>query len=386
MSIEPSPKESLFRNLDRKLTTYYLLNLIFNINITYVLRRPYHEKIVDKDNIVVQVVSVLVPGAYLALYQKTLGDYAASTLPNQCHLVSRRRTLRARISTTASSSQDEYTWDQTTTMEVDDLLNDTQSNDISDTSPWDESTSIDPDNAPGISQSIDESFTDSDSYRTGKDLLDPLVADLSWIVDDPSSKPLRSRVLQDVWHALRRIDVPMKHGLRLEFQRILTDTIMVMDKTDVARVTAYLERSGQSFEQVYRTKKAWILTRVRRVIPPPEELTDEVYRVLMLFGLLKCKTSGKPLFDKQCWKAAANFLKLVRSGQVSDPPNVSLYHPRGYDKHGLPLYRCSRGTNSLEGGVHQNIIRSFNSFGASPQLACALLMEYRQRHNLKVSR
>ena len=52
------------------------------------------------------------------------------------------------------------------------------------------------------------------------------------------------------------------------------------------------------------------------------------------------------------------------------------------DKFCLTLYRCVRGTNSLQGGVHQNLIRKFGSFGAGPELANAMLTEYRLRHNI----
>ena len=56
----------------------------------------------------------------------------------------------------------------------------------------------------------------------------------------------------------------------------------------------------------------------------------------------------------------------------------------GVDKNNLPMYRCSRGTNSLEGGVHQNIIRKFGSFGAGPHMTDCMLADYRLRHNIDV--
>jgi hypothetical protein len=57
----------------------------------------------------------------------------------------------------------------------------------------------------------------------------------------------------------------------------------------------------------------------------------------------------------------------------------------GKDKDGLPLYRCYRGTNSLEDDAHQNTIRKFGLFGASPQLTDAAMAVYRLRYNLGVS-
>lgn len=82
---------------------------------------------------------------------------------------------------------------------------------------------------------------------------------------------------------------------------------------------------------------------------------------------------------------ALSVLKTVELGHASDPPGVQLYFKTGRkDKFGLTLYRCVRGTNSLEGGVHQNLIRKFGSFGAGPELADAMLTEYRLRHNIDV--
>lgn len=90
--------------------------------------------------------------------------------------------------------------------------------------------------------------------------------------------------------------------------------------------------------------------------------------------------------DYIIWKQALSVLRTVQLGHASDPPGVQLYFASGIkDKYGLTLYRCIRGgTNSLEGGLHQNLIRKFGSFGAGPELANAMLTEYRLRHNLDV--
>ncbi|KAG2193648.1 hypothetical protein INT47_011669 [Mucor saturninus] len=97
---------------------------------------------------------------------------------------------------------------------------------------------------------------------------------------------------------------------------------------------------------------AWIWKRVKRTIPPPHILYTGLYNLFLSFGSLKCVKSGLPLFDKVSWKSAVNVLVAVKDGHVSDPPDLSLYHVRGKDRDGLTLYRCVRGTNSLEGGVH----------------------------------
>ena len=121
-------------------------------------------------------------------------------------------------------------------------------------------------------------------------------------------------------------------------------------------------------------RKAWINERIRRVVPPPSTILQDVYNLLITFGPLKCTSSNHPLFDTQAWKDARNLLQLIGKGYLSDPPGVSLYIFRRRDENGLAVYHCLRGTNSLEGGVHQNLKRHFGAFNASPglRLICSL--------------
>ena len=132
--------------------------------------------------------------------------------------------------------------------------------------------------------------------------------------------------------------------------------------------------------------RRWIWKRVKRNVASPDILLPALKALFFSFGPLKCSKSGRTLFDKLAWKQAANVLKTVHLGHASDPPGVQLFYYKvgKKDRYGLDLYRCIRGTNSLEGGVHQNLIRKFGSFGAGPKLADAMLVEYRLRHNLDV--
>ena len=78
-------------------------------------------------------------------------------------------------------------------------------------------------------------------------------------------------------------------------------------------------------------------------------------------------------------------IKSIYNGEVSDHPKVPLYYKVGFDKKaGLPLYRCSRGTNSLEGGIFANIVRAIGASGAGAEMADCFLAEYHLRHNIKV--
>lgn len=86
------------------------------------------------------------------------------------------------------------------------------------------------------------------------------------------------------------------------------------------------------------------------------------------------------------WKIAKNILELVRNGYVSDVPGVALYILLGFDAKagGLPIYRCIRGTNMVEGGVHTHLRAKLPSRGASVRHMVACLLDFVLRHNLTV--
>ncbi|KAL6306811.1 hypothetical protein BKA93DRAFT_748186 [Sparassis latifolia] len=75
----------------------------------------------------------------------------------------------------------------------------------------------------------------------------------------------------------------------------------------------------------------------------------------------------------------------ISMGYYSNPPGVKLYTVQGKDCDGLTIYRCMHRTNNVEGGVHQNIVRCFGSFNASPKFAVSLLRDYVLCHNLKLA-
>jgi hypothetical protein len=133
-----------------------------------------------------------------------------------------------------------------------------------------------------------------------------------------------------------------------------------------------------------RNFPTWVLQRVRRFVPPPEDLLPRVLQVLYDFGPLLCAKSRQSLFNDKAWEISTNALENIRQGLYSDPPDTQLYYLTGKDKYGLHTYRCCRGTNTIEGGVHQNIIRWFGAFNAAPDFAVELLRDYTLYHNLKV--
>ncbi|KAG2193544.1 hypothetical protein INT47_010322 [Mucor saturninus] len=106
------------------------------------------------------------------------------------------------------------------------------------------------------------------------------------------------------------------------------------------------------------TNSAWIWKIVKQSIPPLHIIYSGLHDLFLTFGSLKCIKFGLPLFGKVAWKSSVNVLLAVKDRHV-----------------------CVRSTYSLEGGVHQNMVRKFGSFGAGPELTDCALTEYRLRHN-----
>ncbi|KAG0702960.1 hypothetical protein DFH29DRAFT_998915 [Suillus ampliporus] len=132
------------------------------------------------------------------------------------------------------------------------------------------------------------------------------------------------------------------------------------------------------------SKPEWILTRVRCYVPPREILFSHVAAVVKTYGPLKDATTGQLLFNDKAWEVTKNILEHIRNGYYSDPPDIPLYFEIGKDKDGLILYRCCRGTNDVENGVHQNLIRRFTLFNVSPRRTVNMIQEYTICHNMQV--
>ncbi|KAG6877083.1 hypothetical protein C0992_010900, partial [Termitomyces sp. T32_za158] len=213
-------------------------------------------------------------------------------------------------------------------------------------------------------------------------LLDAIAQTLETRTSDSSLK--RSSVFGDIWHLMHQFPISMQHGLRRPFARALRDAFFLYDEEDKSTIEAFLATKGVKWDTMLQYHPKWLFQRVKRLVPPPEELYPRVSQVFQAFGPLKDAKTGIPLFNERCWNIAKNALENVRRGYYSDPPGVILYYPRKRDKFGLLRFRCCRGTNGIEGGIHQNIIRWFGSFNAAPDFAVELLRDYALYHNLKV--
>ncbi|KAJ7488604.1 hypothetical protein B0H11DRAFT_2230137 [Mycena galericulata] len=198
---------------------------------------------------------------------------------------------------------------------------------------------------------------------------------------------IRSRVIKDPFHIFNMFYISVVHGLRVEFARALRDAIFIPDPVDKARIIAWglTQSPPRDWNTMLRSSPAWIWRRCKRIIPPPEELYPLVANVFETFGHLKDAKTGLPLFNSAAWAVAKNVLELIQKGFVSDPPGISLYYLLKIEsKTGLPLYRCIRGTNFTEGGVHTHLRSRLPTSGASIWHVNACLKDFILRHNLIV--
>jgi 3''-5'' exonuclease. len=221
--------------------------------------------------------------------------------------------------------------------------------------------------------------TDPDSAAHGEQACQPPTR---W------STKTRSRVIKDAFHAMRLIEISQRHPLYQEFCCALRDAMFIPDPDDVKRITAHgaAQTPPVPFNDYWQYQPEWTFKRCKRVIPPREIVHPRVRKVLKLYGPLRDPQTQLPLFNQRAWTSAQNLLKIIDDGLISDPPGVPLYHQVGIDKQtGLPLYRCVRGTNMTEGGVHAHLRSHLPSSGASLEHIIAALLDFVLHHNLVVS-
>lgn len=136
--------------------------------------------------------------------------------------------------------------------------------------------------------------------------------------------------------------------------------------------------------------------------------------LFLTYGIIKCAVTGSPLFHRRAWKKSQKLCSMPFEEDMCPIRPTSRFIT---DTNGLSTYRCSRGTNSVEGGIHQNIRRKFGnrdvnasrnirqilvdyiisgfninsrnpllcwSFSAGPFFTDCALADYRLRHNIVV--
>lgn len=108
------------------------------------------------------------------------------------------------------------------------------------------------------------------------------IEDLSFGQNSASGKP--SRILKDAFHIMQMIKVSLRHGMPKEFSHAQRDVIFIVDLNDKANVEEYLLSINTTWKDQMVKDASWIFDRVRRYIPPPDELYRAVSSVSDEYG------------------------------------------------------------------------------------------------------
>ncbi|KAJ3963491.1 hypothetical protein EV361DRAFT_956977, partial [Lentinula raphanica] len=228
---------------------------------------------------------------------------------------------------------------------------------------------------------LDAAERDDSSTLIGQEVLGPRDPILPQFAET-----IRSRVLKDPFHVFNMIYLPKSHALRIPFAQALRDAMLIPHPEDKRRVLDWIRTKGLTWDFMLKFKSRWVWKHVRRTIPPPELLYPAIHDVFSKYGPLKDAKTGLPLFSSSTWKVVKNILELARNGFLSDPPGVPLYYCIGLDFQagGLRVWRCIRGTNMTEGGVHTHLRPRMPTRGTSIRHMRACLLDFVLHHNLHV--
>ncbi|XP_065905191.1 uncharacterized protein [Dysidea avara] len=179
----------------------------------------------------------------------------------------------------------------------------------------------------------------------------------------------------DIWHYMRRLSrvcTSESHPIYGKFMASLSDVIFEWDEADYSRLCdakrGYLKQQGISQPSVSAVKKAITkdeLSRHCRRKTRGVELTIQLIEELLLKLGTATDSVGVPLFNEDMttiWEEQKKHVPCIQ-----DPPGMCLYTITGYIMKGgvrLPVYRCSRGTTSLE-SFHLHVARFIPGTSAS---------------------
>ncbi|KAG6825492.1 hypothetical protein H0H92_003568 [Tricholoma furcatifolium] len=318
---------------------------------------------------VIEVHKVLVPGALVAngvSPQRSLESHGEAPFHIVCYL----RHLRHSPSTESSASNETVAPASSSIIPMDSTasadreFDDSNANGGVEPSPGfgDILADVCHTNEHAESENTAAYVPDLESQLEGQRVLSTIDFSANW------NQSIRSRILKDPFHVFNMLYLSASHGLLKEFAIALRDAIFIWDKADKSRIVVWGQTQNPplSWNDILITRPDWLLRRCKRIIPPAEHLFPVIKKVFNTLGPLKDAKSGLPLFNSAAWAVTKNILLLISRGHLSDPPNIPLFYQVGIDKKtGLPLYRCMRGTNMTEGGVHTHLRSRLPSSGVS---------------------
>eukprot|EP00956_Cyclotella_meneghiniana_P034536 scaffold105890_cov72-Cyclotella_meneghiniana.AAC.1 len=218
-----------------------------------------------------------------------------------------------------------------------------------------------------------------------------------WLSDSPLADEIQdvySPLLGDVFHAMQRPYVPVKHEAKKGYFVALQNAFFVWNKDQMDELTNKMILSGLTNDEIEKMKyynSQLFINCVEREVPPPSCLYWRVRAVFAMYGSMKDSKTQRPLFNAKAWGKAKGVLREILKGYYSDPPGVSMYNKKKQkdgsvkkNKYGMDMIECIRGTNRTE-AYHKNLIITFRSWHTGIEMSDALLSERRHRHNHRMS-
>jgi hypothetical protein len=132
--------------------------------------------------------------------------------------------------------------------------------------------------------------------------------------------PMHSCVLSDVFHLMHQFPISMQHGLHWPFAHSLWDSFFIPDTKDKKAFNIFITLKWVIWDIIFSYYPKLIFQRIRHHIPPLEELLQQVFMVLMTYGLLKDTTTGRPFFNDRAWEIMETVLENIQRGYHTDPP------------------------------------------------------------------
>ncbi|KAL7546679.1 hypothetical protein ACHAWF_010011 [Thalassiosira exigua] len=239
---------------------------------------------------------------------------------------------------------------------------------------------------------LQSAIFDAENALSGKAVLESKF--LSKAPDPTKIKNKFRTVLGDVFHAMDRSKVPVRHEAKKAFFVALRDAFFVWNPPKLKDLEGRMRENGLSNDQI-RLQRYFNTQLFRgcvdRKVPEPRILYWRVRAVYITFGSIVDSKTKSPLFNDKAWKKADNVLKEILQGFYSDPPGFELYNKKlradgtvKTNQYGMEMIECSRGTNRTE-CYHKNITVTFGTWSTGVEMSDCLLRERRHRHNHNTS-
>ncbi|KAK4700377.1 hypothetical protein P7C70_g5873, partial [Phenoliferia sp. Uapishka_3] len=141
----------------------------------------------------------------------------------------------------------------------------------------------------------------------------------------PSPLSIATRVHMDLLHVFLRIAPSKRHPLAIPASRDLRNLLFVYDSEDKAALELVLETRGETFEEALERVPKWVLRRVRRKVPGPDELVRLLKLYFERYNNKKDIKHGIFVFPKLSFEQQDAVLELARRGFLSDPEGEMLF-------------------------------------------------------------